>query len=290
MKDRFEFVVCEKYHRRRVDEFLFDEFASLSKMYLRDVLKAEKCEVNGYVVNSGSILRQNDFVEIELDISRETAMKPQKMPINVVYEDRDLLVVDKPAGMLVHPTHRDKNGTLLNGLAYYLRMNGGDTRSLRPGLVHRLDKHTSGLMVISKTDRALRLLTGKFKKKTVRKRYFALLDGIVEKDFGEIIAPIARFHDEKIWNVHEDGKYAESRFWVTSRHKDRTLVELEPVTGRTNQLRIHCAFMGNPIVGDVKYGGKEFVRMCLHAGELAFEHPETRKFMEFTSELPVEFK
>lgn len=259
-------------------------------MYLRDVIKAEKCEINGFTANSGIILKANDFVEIEVDISRETAMKPQKMPLEIVFEDEHLIIINKPSGLLVHPTHREKNGTLLNGLSYYLNeKNKVEGEVVRPGLVHRLDKQTSGLLAVTKNQKALKNLTNHFKRKLVEKRYLALVEGIVSKNEGKIIAPIGRFAEEKIWNIKEDGKSAESRFWVKKRFTDKTLLELEPVTGRTNQLRIHCAHIGHPIIGDVKYGAREFERLCLHAFRLGFHHPISNDWIEFKTEFPKKF-
>jgi 23S rRNA pseudouridine1911/1915/1917 synthase len=257
-------------------------------MYLRDVIKDEKCEVNGYVVNSGVKLKTNDFVEIHIDLERETAMRPQEMPLEIVFEDNHIVIVNKPSGLLVHPTHREKNGTLLNGLAHYLNREKSERDVLRPGLVHRLDKHTSGLMVVTKNQRSLKTLTNHFKRKLVEKRYFAVVGGNVTENEGRIVAPIGRFVEQKTWNVKEDGKYAETRFWVKKRSFDKTLLELEPVTGRTNQLRIHCAHIGHPIVGDTRYGGDEFSRLCLHAFQLAFHHPNTNNWMKFESEMPSE--
>lgn len=291
MLKKFEFQIKAKFHRRRLDEFLFNEFDSLSKMYLRDILKAEKCEVNGFTANSGIVLKTNDFVEIEVDLERETAMKPQKIPLEIVFEDEHLMIVNKPSGLLVHPTHREKNGTLLNGLSFYLNEpKKTDSETIRPGLVHRLDKQTSGLLAVTKSQKALKNLTNHFKRRLVEKKYLALVEGVVAENEGKIIAPIGRFAEEKIWNIKEDGKYAETNFWVKTRFSDKTLLELEPVTGRTNQLRIHCAHFGHPIVGDEKYGAKEFERLGLHAYKIGFHHPITNDWIEFSTKMPEELK
>jgi 23S rRNA pseudouridine1911/1915/1917 synthase len=295
--DRVELHVRNDERKKRLEDFLFDRFGGLSKMYLREIVRDGKCEVNGRLENVGYRVRSNDFLEIELDLSRENAMRPQEMTLDIVFEDDQLIVVNKPAEMLVHPTHRDKNGTLLNGLAYYLNRQHlpqrrvdaatepgaiaiADPTAIRPGLVHRLDKQTSGLLVISKTDRAHRVLANYFKKKLVDKRYLALVEGIVDKD-GTIEAPIGRFAEHKHWGIKHDGKHSETRYWVRERYADATLLELEPVTGRTNQLRIHCESIGHPIVGDVKRGGREFERLCLHAYRLSFNHPLTGEQLIF---------
>jgi 23S rRNA pseudouridine1911/1915/1917 synthase len=284
--DRIEIVVNPQANKKRLDEFLFGRFGGLSKMYLRHIVKNEKCEVNGRPENVGYRVRENDFIEIELDLTRETAMRPQDLPIEVIYEDTELIVVNKAAGMLVHPTNRDKSGTLLNALTFYLNRDQGDNglEMIRPGLIHRLDKQTSGLIVIAKTQKAHTRMTEFFRKKFVEKRYLALVDGVVEQDSGVIDEPIGRFGDLKHWDVKADGKSSQTRFWVRQRNVETTLLELEPVTGRTNQLRIHCAAIGHPIVGDVQRGGSEFQRLCLHAWKISFRHPATKEQIELTCE------
>jgi 23S rRNA pseudouridine1911/1915/1917 synthase len=305
-------------------------------MYLRGVVRDGMCEVNGRDENVGFRVRGGDFIEIELDPSRENSMTPENVPLDVVYEDEHLIVVNKSAGMLVHPTNRDKNGTLLNALSFHLNAepsfnaergtrnaefgldpererhtglpeDGHDSNSafrvprsaldgsairnpqsetIRPGLVHRLDKQTSGIIVIAKSVRTHRSLARQFQRKFVEKKYLALVDGLVSEDEGNIVAPIGRYGDEKRWDVKKGGKHAETRFRVKRREVDRTLLELEPVTGRTNQLRIHCASLGHPITGDVSRGGADFPRLCLHAWKLTFRHPQTREDLTFETPLP----
>jgi 23S rRNA pseudouridine1911/1915/1917 synthase len=313
---KFEFQVEENFTKTRLEDYLCEKFPNLSKMYLRERVRDEKCEVNGIAENRGFRLKQNDFVEIFVDLDRETAMKPEAIPLEIVFEDEELLVVNKPAGMLVHPTHRDKNGTLLNALSYYLNaergMRNAELKSeeqkknelkddkteknhsafsvphsafVRPGLVHRLDKKTSGLMVVSKTARAHRILAEHFRRKLVEKKYLALVEGVFEKDSGVIVAPIGRFAELKYWDVKIDGKHSETRFQVRKRFSDMTLLELEPVTGRTNQLRIHCAHVGHPIAGDTERGGRDFSRLCLHAYKLSFWHPNGGERLEFETKM-----
>lgn len=308
MQKKIYFQIDVNSHRQRLDEFLFDTFHSLSKMYLREVIKEGSCEVNGYTSNSGIILKTQDFVEIEVDLDRETAMKPEAFPIDIVYEEESFLIVNKPPEMLVHPTHRDKNGTLLNALSHYLnqevllqrtseKSDAGDqlefpnpkSKIIRPGLVHRLDKKTSGLILIAKTTRAHQILSAHFQRKLVEKKYLALVEGVVKEDSGEISAPIGRFEETKHWNIKADGKTAETHFRVMERYADTTLLELQPVTGRTNQLRIHCEHIGHPIVGDQRRGGREFGRLCLHAYKLAFYHPLEHRRLEFEIDSPTDF-
>ena len=354
--ERQELIVGKHERNVRLEDFLFDRFPNLSRMYLREIVRDEKCQVNGRFENIGHRLRADDFVEIELDPSRETAMLPEAIPLDIVFEDAHLVVVNKPAGMLVHPTHRDKRGTLLNALSFHLNartdrrkddfvssvpsaysvvrdvsvrgtteyaertestektkspentegseptnfafqiphsalpkseIRNPKSQILRPGLVHRLDKQTSGLIVIAKSVAIHRKLARQFQKKLVEKKYLALVEGIVRDDEGTIEGTIGRYADEKRWDLKEDGKHSTSRFRVIDRFDDTTLLELEPVTGRTNQLRIHCASLGHPIVGDVSRGGRVHQRLCLHAFRLAFRHPITG--IEHRFEREVEF-
>ena len=319
---RVEIIVERSRPKIRLEDFLFEQFPGLSRMYLRRVVKEEKCEVNGRLENIGYRLRGGDFLEVEVDLAMQNSMRPENVPLDIVFEDQHLIVVNKPAGMLVHPTNRDKNGTLLNALVFHLNSSISDlgfgisdferstfetqldisipseaksqipnpkSQIIRPGLVHRLDKQTSGLIVIAKSIRAHRALSRQFQKKYVEKKYLAVVDGLVEKDNGTIDAAIARFADEKRWDVKEGGKHAETRFHVLERYADTTLLELEPVTGRTNQLRIHCSSIGHPIVGDVSRGAREFERLCLHAYKLSFQHPINRTPISLEIDAPAEF-
>lgn len=289
MQERFEFQITEIDYKKRLDEFLFNAFPNLSRLYLRELVRDGKCEVNGRFENRGYLLKTQDFVEIEIDRTRNTSLQPEPIPLEIVFEDSQIIVVNKPAGMLVHPTIGVRTGTLLNALAHYLNFSKNETSDFkRAGLIHRLDKDTSGLLLISKTPRAHRILSNHFKRKLVEKKYFAVVEGIVEKTSGTIDAPIGRFEKERVWNIKEDGKNAVTNFWVKERFADKTLLELEPVTGRTNQLRIHLAYIGNPILGDKKYGGGEFSRLCLHAYKLKFWSIDGGEMLEFISSLPKE--
>lgn len=289
MSTRIDIEIPDGIVRKRLEDFLFDRFPNLSRMYLRDVIKGEQCEVNGRIENKGKRVSTGDFIEIEIDGDRETAMMPQEMRLDIVYEDVDLILINKPSGILVHPTHRDKSGTLLNGLAFYLNKNSNGANS-RPGLVHRLDKETSGLMVIAKNVRCHRILAKQFRLKTVKKLYVALVDGTVKASTGTIESKIGRFADEKRWGTKSDGKHAVTRFRVRQRNTDSTFLELEPITGRTNQLRIHCASIGHPIVGDIARGGREYERLCLHAWKISFRHPSTHEQIELTCEPDESFR
>ena len=299
-------IVPSSASKMRLEDYLLQHFPLVSKMYLRDLVKLGRCEVNGRHENIGHRLREQDFIEIIVDATRGTAMRREEIPLDILFEDNHLIVVNKPAGMLMHPSHREQSGTLLNALAFHVnqgeeeRRRGGkeekhsstpqlisSSTSRRPGLPHRLDKQTSGLVIVAKNARAHRIISSQFLKKQVVKRYLALVDGVVEHDEGTIEAPIGRFEELKHWSVKSDGKHATTRYWRRKIEGDRTLLELEPVTGRTNQLRIHCEHLAHPIVGDVSRGGSEHTRLCLHAYKLEFRHPTTGEQMIFERE--VEF-
>jgi len=284
VEQRDEIVILEQHNKLRLEDLLLGQFPRLSKMYLRERVKIGACEVNGRHENIGYRLRTNDFVEIAVDHTRGTAMRPEDIALNIVYEDADIIVVNKPTEMLMHPSHRENSGTLLNGLVFYLNKDNPGT-VLRPGLPHRLDKQTSGLVIIAKSATAHRKVSAAFLKKRIEKKYLALVDGRVNQHEQTIIAPIGRFAEEKIWGVKDDGKHSETRLVVRERFEDKTLVELEPITGRTNQLRIHCALIGHPIVGDDQREGSPYFRLCLHAWQLGFPHPRTQEIVRFQADV-----
>jgi 23S rRNA pseudouridine1911/1915/1917 synthase len=309
MSQSFQFQITEEDAGRRLDEFLESRFGGLSRMRIANLVSAGVCTINRIAAQRGWRVAAGDLVEIAFEEGAPTAMEPDVVPLEILYEDEHLVVVVKPAGMLVHPTLNVKRGTLANALAYHFNRDfynnqqsaittpaHGQQHSLeRPGLVHRLDRATSGLMVIARTDHALSRLSRHFQRRLVEKRYLALARGRMSEDEGEMNAPIGRDDERRPrWWVIENGKTAVTRFNVRERFDQATLVELEPVTGRTNQLRIHCAYYGHPILGDELYGTDDasritddhLARLCLHAWRLAFHHPANGEWMEFTSPLP----
>ena len=285
------FQVAPVDFKKRLDIYLQEQFPTLSKIYLREIIRDEKCEVNGAWQSRGYLVKPGDFVEVELEQRENNLIEPEPIPLEILYEDTDVLIVNKVAGMLVHPTVRIRRGTLLNALAFYLNnkkneKSKNDAAFVRAGLVHRLDKQTSGLVVIAKNPRSLKILCSHFQRRLIEKKYFARVEGAVLENSGTIDAPIGRYEESRHWNIKADGKRAVTRFWVVERFASSTLLELEPVTGRTNQLRIHLAHIGHPIFGDVKYGGREFERLCLHAYKLGFHHPSGGKMMGFETANP----
>ena len=295
------FRVEEVWAGRRLDEFLAERLPGLSRMHIAGLLARGACRVGGEAAHAGRRLCADDLVEVELTGDVPNSMTPEPLPLEVVYEDAHIVVVVKPSGVLVHPTLGVKRGTLANALSYHLnRELIEESRSvenpvsdratfIRPGIVHRLDRDTSGLMVVAKTQGALSRLTQHFQRRLVEKRYVAVVGGLLEEDELTIEAPVGRVEGARPpWGVLESGKPAETRLRVKGRGSRRTLVELEPLTGRTNQLRIHCAHVGHAIVGDVAYAGEPHARLCLHAARLAFRHPASNEWVEFASPPPPE--
>lgn len=290
-------------YRRRLDDYLAERIGFVSKIFLKNLLLNDTVMVNDQPERGGYHLRAGDEIKLEIELSADTSMKPEPIEIRALFEDDEILVIEKPAGMLVHPTLGVKSGTLLNALSYhfnkkyfeFLKANGAQrvveekTNFIRPGLVHRLDRQTSGLMLIAKTSNAHKILSEDFHRKKVEKKYLARVEGIVAPDAGTINAPICHDQEKKMRSISDEGKPSESRFKVVVRGENATLLELEPVTGRTNQLRLHCAHIGHPIIGDTLYGGQTFSRLCLHAMLLAFNHPTEKTRLELKSQPPAEF-
>ncbi|MFN3649227.1 MAG: RluA family pseudouridine synthase [Armatimonadota bacterium] len=288
------FEVSPREDTERLDRVLSARIPGLSRMRLRLALDREEVRVNGLPRPAGWRVSAGDLVTAELDLDEQSAMTPEEIPLRIYFEDDALAVVEKPAGMVVHPAGRHRSGTLANALAHHFNVLGGAEPPVRPGMVHRLDRSTSGLIVIAKTQRALSRLTVQFQQKQVEKRYLALVHGAPEGEAGEWEAPIGSDPEAfPKWGIRETGRPAHTRWRVVERLPEHTLLELEPVTGRTNQLRLHCAHFGHPIAGDDLFGRgsePELGRLFLHAFRLVFTHPVTSARMEMESPLPPELE
>lgn len=309
-KREMSFSVAAHEANSRVDEMLAARCGWLSRMHIARLVASGACLVNNVLAPVGQKLRAGDevrFTHDENDISN--AMTPEALALEIISEDEHLLVVVKPAGMLMHPTRNVKSGTLANALTYHLNRQSiekdetaddavdatsvmsADARlrhtiKVRPGLVHRLDCATSGLVVVAKTQQALSVLSRHFHERRVEKKYLAVLAGRVAANEMTISAPIGRDAEaQPKWNVMEDGRAAETHLRVLESRADRTLVEFTPLTGRTNQLRIHSHYIGHPIIGDEWYGETRAERLCLHAAKLSFYHPAGGGWLEFESRM-----
>lgn len=289
----FEFVAGPE--AERFDEFLARRLPAVSVTRLRRAIAEGEALLNGAPAAKGMRLGCGDRVSITLNAAERSSTTPEPMALEILYEDAELIVVNKPAGLLVHPSRSEKSGTLTNALAYHFLQHGGT--AIRPGLIHRLDRHTSGVLVIAKTARAHRIIAKAFRQRRVVKRYLALITGRVALDAGEVAAPIGRDGQAwPRWQINSNGRPALTRYAVRRRFAQHTLLELEPLTGRTHQLRIHCAHLGHPVVGDRVYGTPEPVSErlglsyhLLHAERLTLRHPGTGSEMSFTAPLPPVF-
>lgn len=276
----------------RLDEFVCRELPRISQTRVRRLIAEADVLVNDQPSLKGYKLKSGDRVTVRVHAADKSSATPEPIPLNILFEDRDLIVVDKPQNLLVHPNHIEKSGTLTNGLAWHFWKSEGE--AIRPGLVHRLDRQTSGAIVVAKTARAHRTLSKHFRERWVRKIYLALVSGVVDKQSGEIDAPIGNNQTNwPRWQVMESGRAAKTVYRVRQRFASHTLLELEPLTGRTHQLRIHCALIGHPIVGDTVYAPvadplatARLVKVqLLHAWRLEFRHPATNQ--EIKCEAPV---
>lgn len=287
-----EFSTTEAEAGQRLDQVLAARVPGISRMRLRQALDEQQVTVDGEVCPAGHRVLAGKLVVLNLDLAETTAMTPEAIPLTIYFEDETLVVVEKPAGMVVHPTGRHRTATLANALAHHFNVLHAGELPIRPGIIHRLDRATSGLMVVAKTQQALSRLTVQFQEKRVRKEYHALVHDLVSAPSGEWHAPIGADPEAwPHWGVREGGRPGESHFHVSQRFPEHTLLRLEPITGRTNQLRLHAAHFGHPIVGDELFGrGADPVldRLFLHAHHLEFTHPVSNERLCYESPLPVE--
>lgn len=292
--DELKFTVSIEEAACRIDKCIAKRLGKeYSRTYVKLLMDKGQVLVNGKEVKPRYIAHEGDEVFAKMLPPEPSDIEPEDIELNILYEDEWIIVVDKPAGMVVHPGAGNKKGTLVGALLHHcgkLPSAGDDTR---PGIVHRLDKDTSGVIVIAKNDRALRSLAKQFQNRTVKKGYIALVKGLLQMDNGIIDAPVARHSsDRKKMDVeYTKGKEAKTVYHVVKRFKDSTLVRLEPGTGRTHQLRVHMKHIGHPLLGDAKYGSPQgMARHALHAERIGFTHPDTGKRVEFTSPVPEDMK
>lgn len=276
----------------RLDKYLIEKL-ELSRSKVQEMIKQGLVLVNDKTVKNSYLLRLNDEINIIGELKIETDVLPEEMDLNIIYEDDDLMVINKPSGMVVHPAAGNFTGTLVNGLLNYTNNLSDNNGDLRPGIVHRIDKDTSGLLVVAKNDKAHEALAMQLKDKSLSRIYVALVHGKINHDTGTIDAPIGRdVNDRKKMCVTDiNSKEAITHFKVLERYKNSTLLEVKLQTGRTHQIRVHMSYINHPIINDPVYSNKkssEFGQM-LHAKEISFIHPKTNKKMTFTCDVPEEF-
>ncbi len=288
-----KYIISELELNQRIDVFLKSQESGLSRESIKGFILDGAVLVNNNTVKPHYKLKVNDQILWKIPPAKESGLIKEDIPLDIIYEDKDVIVINKPCGMVVHPGAGNKIHTLVNALLFYTSELSSLSQD-RPGIVHRLDKDTSGVMVVAKNNAAHLALSKQFKKHTIERRYIALVEGKVEFDEGVIDVPIRRHSvDRKKMSVSfsDEAKSACTNYKVIKRYPAYTALQLFPQTGRTHQLRVHLNYLGHPILGDMTYGRKKnFMRLALHAADLGFEHPTSGKFMKFSVALPLEMK
>ncbi len=283
-------LVIDRDTNDRIDSYLSTEL-DFSRSKVVKMIKNNEILVNDKPTKNSYVLKTGDSVTINEHEEDPMNVEPENIPLNIVYEDDDVIVVNKANGMVVHPAVGNTHGTLVNALLYHAKTLSTINGSFRPGIVHRIDAYTTGLLMVAKNDKAHEILADELAKKETTRKYVALVWGVINEDTATIDAPIGRdLKDRKKMAITAiNSKDAVTHLRVLKRYKDATLIELKLETGRTHQIRVHMNYIGHPVVNDPVYGNRKLIDdsgQCLHAMELGFRHPTTGKFMEFKSELP----
>ncbi len=286
-----EIVINEESSNIRLDNYL-KNVIDTTRSNITKHIKDGTIKVNDSVVKPGYILKNKDVVSYSI-WTETTNIKKENIPLDIYYEDDDVIVVNKKSGMVVHPGSGNYHGTLVNALTYYTDQLSDVNGSDRPGIIHRIDKDTSGLLLISKNNKSHQILSEDFKNKRIKRKYIALVSGVINENFGKINAPIGRdtFDRKKMCVTDKNSKKAITNFTVLKRYKNSTLIECILETGRTHQIRVHMAYIGHPVINDPVYGKKlNDYGQLLHAYYLGFNHPSTNEFLEFICPLEPKFE
>ncbi|MDY5996756.1 MAG: RluA family pseudouridine synthase [Bacilli bacterium] len=279
---------------KRIDKYL-NENTEYTRSKIQKMIENGNILVNDIKVKDSYKVKENDYITIEA-LEETTDILPENIPLDIYYEDDDLIVVNKPSGMVVHPAPGNYTGTLVNALIYHTNNLSKVNTNIRPGIVHRIDADTSGLLLVAKNDKAHNILAEAIQKKEVVREYIALVEGIIMEDTATIDAPIGRDKKDrkKMTVTSENSKDAVTHIRVLERYKDSTLIRCKLETGRTHQIRVHLSYIGHPVVNDPVYGHKKLIDkdfgQMLHAEKLGFVHPTTKEYMEFTAEPPKRFQ
>ncbi len=294
--NNYTFEINSADKNQRIDKYLSANISELTRSAIVNLISDGNVKVNENRVSKNYKLRAGDKVEIFVPDPVEYEAKPENIPLDIVYEDDDLLVVNKPKGMVVHPAAGNYEGTLVNALLYHCKNNlSGINGVIRPGIVHRIDKDTSGLLLVAKNDKSHNSLAAQIKEHSLTREYQAIVFGNIKEDSGTIDAPIGRHPSDrkKMAVTDKNSRNALTHFEVIERLKGYTYIKFRLETGRTHQIRVHCAYIGHPVSGDKVYGVKNektsLDSQCLHAGKIGFIHPSTGEYMEFISDLPDYF-
>lgn len=310
-KKVLEFEVKRDYQGRRIDKYLAARLQQYSRSFLQRLIKEGMVKVDGRPVKSSYAIRRGDIITLELSIIEEEGIRPENIPLDIIYEDDYLMLINKPPDMVVHPAPGHMSGTLVNALAYHVQQLSSVGGPLKAGIVHRLDRDTSGIILVIKSDQVHQDLATQFERRRVHKEYIALVEGDVELDSDVVELPIGRHKRDRLKMAvrHDEGKEATSEYEVLERFGDFTLVKVMPRTGRTHQIRVHMRAIGHPIVADANYNSRDCLyrweitkekprpeedpildRQALHAYKLEFFHPILKKKMSFQAELPKDMK
>jgi len=292
-----KFEVDETSNKKRLDVFLSECLPNISRSRLKKLIDDDRVMVNTKFRSAGYKIRTNEKVEVEIPPVENLKTASENIPLNIIFEDEHMLAINKPAGMVVHPAPGHFSGTLVNALLHHCNDLSGIGGAERPGIVHRLDKETSGLVLVAKTEAAHKALSVQFKKRKIQKKYVAFVKGDVKKDKDSIESLIGRHktHRKKMFAGGNEGRPACTHYEVLKRFKYFTYLKLRPETGRTHQIRVHLASMNHPIIGDKLYGGKnpnfdtlKIHRHALHALQLELKHPIIEKLLSLSAPLPID--
>lgn len=291
----------------RIDKFLAEEINLISRSKIKEFIILKNIKVNGKYVKPSFKLSLGEIININLPPIESSFLKPEKIFFQIIFEDDDIIIINKPSNLVVHPGAGNKSGTLVNGLVFHFKNLSEVNGEIRPGIIHRLDKDTTGIIIIAKNDHSHKFIANQFEKRTISKKYIALVWGLVKKNFGKIQTPIIRDNKKRtLFKTGKNGRDALTEYKVLERFEHLTLVELYPKTGRTHQIRVHMSSIGHPIFSDTNYGGgankaKEFQpkianefsrllkginRQALHAISISFYHPKTNKKETYIAPIP----
>ncbi len=280
----------------RIDKIICGAIDSLSRSAVQKIIDEGGVSVGGVIISKNYKVRANDMIKLIVPEAKELEVTPENIPLDIRYEDRDLLVVNKPKGMVVHPAAGNYDGTLVNALLYHCKDSlSGINGVIRPGIVHRIDKDTSGLLIVAKNDMAHISLAEQIKAHSFTREYQSVVYGRMKNESGTVDAPIGRHpvDRKKMAVTPKNSKNAVTHFSVINEYKDFTHLKLRLETGRTHQIRVHMSYIGHPVAGDAVYGPKKVIEylsgQCLHAGLIGFKHPRTNEYIEIESELPEYF-
>ena len=290
------FIVDESTDHIRIDKYLNELLPDQSRSYIQKLLKDGHILVNNSIIKPNYKVKADDRIQIDIPEPIEANIEAENIPLDIIYEDNDVLIVNKPKEMVVHPAPGNYSGTLVNALMYHCKDSLSNINGvLRPGIVHRIDKNTTGCLIVCKNDQSHNFIADQLSEHSINRIYVGIVCGVLKDDEGTIDAPIGRNkRDRKLMSVNEDGKRAITHYKVLKRFRDYTLMQFKLETGRTHQIRVHMAHINHPLLGDDQYGRQKckfnLTGQCLHAKTIGFIHPSTKEYVEFEVDEPEYFK